>query len=200
MKLIAPFFFLFLFSCGTESENSNQVEISKEHSIPPEENPSLETMLNGMLAPNVTDKNGSKHGHWCLYGKDDPARGYPDHGKIEQGSYEDDKKTGIWIYYSPEGAIDSMISYDSETPEHTNSGLNKHDANGFKNGYWIVYGSYFPERGYPADAKVEEGRFKDDLKDGRWIYFGKDGEVDSAVIYENNTVTNVWMPGKKWND
>ncbi|MBK9590180.1 MAG: hypothetical protein IPO32_01365 [Crocinitomicaceae bacterium] len=153
-------------------------------------------MLDGNAAPNFTDENGLRQGNWCIYGKDEPARGYPDQAKIEEGPYEDSKKVGDWVYYSPEGAIDSMISYDSDVPLHTNS-RNLVDTDGLKNGYWMFYGRDIPARGYPADAKLEEGRFEDDIKVGRWIYFGKDGRVDSTVTYENNAVVNVWMPGKK---
>ncbi len=197
MKLVAPLFFLILFSCGSESENSNQVEITQESTHSNIDKPIVEEILSGISAPNFTDVNGMRQGYWCMYGKDEPARGYPDQAKIEEGPYEGSKKVGNWIYYSPEGAIDSIISYDSVTPEHTTSGLYQRDANGFKNGYWIFYGKDFPARGYADLAKLEEGRFEDDLKVGRWIYFDKDGDVDSTVTYENNVVTNVWMPGKK---
>lgn len=189
MKLIVPFFFLVLFSCGTESENSNQVErpLEKNNSA---DRPKVESMLEYLAAPNLKDGNGLKQGHWCFYGRDLPERNYPDVGKIEEGSYEDSKKVGDWIYYIPEGAIDSIISYETGVPVGTRTGINLVDANGFKNGYWMFYGKDFPARGYPADAKLEEGRFKDDVKDGRWIYFGKEGKVDSIVIYEEGVVSN----------
>jgi hypothetical protein len=197
MKYVVPYFFLILFSCGTESENTNQIEIAKENTNAPKDNPTFEKMLDGLAAPNVKDGNGFRQGHWCIYGKDVPASGYPDDGKIEEGSYEDDKKSGDWIYYSPEGAIDSMISYDSGISKRPSTGINYVDKDGLKNGYWMFYGRDIPARGFPADAKIEEGRFKDDIKDGRWIYFGKDGRVDSTVTYENNAVVNVWMPRNK---
>lgn len=197
MKLVAPLFFLTLVSCGTESENSNRDEITKEQLVSQEDNPTFEQMLDGISAPNFTDENGLKHGHWCFYGKDLPERNYPDVGKIEEGSYEDSKKVGDWVYYSPEGAIDSMISYDSGISKRPGTGINYVDTDGLKNGYWMFYGRDMPARGYPADAKLEEGRFEDDIKVGRWIYFGTDGRVDSTVTYENNAVINVWMPGKK---
>jgi hypothetical protein len=189
MKLIVPFFFLILFSCGTESENSNRDEITKEQLVSPKDNPTFEKILDGISAPNFTDENGLRQGYWCLYGRDDPARGYPDVGKIEEGSYEASKKAGDWIYYSPEGAIDSMISYDSGISKRPDTGINYVDTDGLKNGYWMFYGSDMPARGYPADAKLEEGRFEDDIKVGRWIYFAKDGEVDSIVIYEEGVVS-----------
>lgn len=191
MKLIAPLFFVILVSCGRELDNSNQVEITQESTCPDTYSPTVQKMLGGMSGANCTDANGFKQGHWCLYGSDDPAKGHPDQAKIEEGSYEDSKKVGSWIYYSPVGAIDSIISYRTSVPKHDRSQINLVDADGLKNGYWIFYGADFPARGYAAGAKLEEGRFEDDIKVGRWIYFGKEGEVDSTVVYESDRFTKV---------
>lgn len=49
------------------------------------------------------------------------------------------------------------------------------DANGLKQGYWIVYGKDAPEKGYPSEGKIEEGEFKDSKKEGTWIMYHKDG-------------------------
>src|SRR5688572_4452031 len=55
------------------------------------------------VAPNETDANGLKQGHWCFYGKDMPEKGYPDEGKIEEGTFVDSKKHGEWIMYHKDG-------------------------------------------------------------------------------------------------
>ncbi|MBD3638894.1 MAG: hypothetical protein HUJ25_16190 [Crocinitomicaceae bacterium] len=44
-----------------------------------------------------------KQGYWIVYGRDNPSKGYPADGKIEEGYYEDDRKTGMWIKYHPDG-------------------------------------------------------------------------------------------------
>lgn len=47
--------------------------------------------------------------------------------------------------------------------------------NGMKQGYWIVYGKDKPDKGYPADGKIEEGRYLDNRKHGLWIKYYPDG-------------------------
>lgn len=52
---------------------------------------------------NQIDVNGRKQGHWIYYGKDRPELGYPSEGKVEEGSYKDDRKQGIWTKYHNDG-------------------------------------------------------------------------------------------------
>lgn len=47
--------------------------------------------------------------------------------------------------------------------------------NGMKQGYWIVYGKDSPDKGYPLEGKIEEGRYLDDRKNGLWIKYHRDG-------------------------
>ena len=47
--------------------------------------------------------------------------------------------------------------------------------NGMKQGYWIVYGRDFPNKGYPDNGKIEEGPYLDDRKHGFWIKYFDDG-------------------------
>lgn len=47
--------------------------------------------------------------------------------------------------------------------------------NGMKQGYWIVYGKDKPEKGYPENGKIEEGRYVDNRKQGIWIKYHPDG-------------------------
>ena len=46
---------------------------------------------------------------------------------------------------------------------------------GMKQGYWIVYGKDDLSKGYPADGKIEEGRYVDNRKEGTWIKYHEDG-------------------------
>jgi len=54
-------------------------------------------------ATNQKDAQGWKQGFWIVRGKDMPEKNYPAEGKIEEGNYLDDKKTGEWIMYHPDG-------------------------------------------------------------------------------------------------
>src|SRR5688500_10758265 len=52
---------------------------------------------------------------------------------------------------------------------------NQKDANGWKQGWWIVMGKDMPEKGYPTEGKIEEGNYKDDKKTGEWTMYHTDG-------------------------
>lgn len=67
-------------------------------------------------APNCIDKGGLRQNHWCIYGNDDPAKGYPSEGKIEEGVYKDGVKHKQWNYYKKNGKdIDSIVIYNMGT-------------------------------------------------------------------------------------
>lgn len=65
--------------------------------------------------------------------------------------------------------------------------LNQLNEDGKKEGYWILYGADFPERGYPIDGRVEEGTYVKGLKNGVWKKYFKDGET---VRLEGNYTNN----------
>ena len=76
----------------------------------------------------------------------------------------------------------SNIELEGIDPQATN----QKDANGWKQGYWIFYGKDMPEKGYPAEGKIEEGNFKDDKKTGEWIMYHKDGATPRTKgVFEN---------------
>jgi antitoxin component YwqK of YwqJK toxin-antitoxin module len=52
---------------------------------------------------NRLDENGRKQGCWIYFGKDRPESGYPAEGKIEEGNYLNDRKTGVWTKYHKDG-------------------------------------------------------------------------------------------------
>ncbi len=65
--------------------------------------------------------------------------------------------------------------------------INKKDTEGRKQGRWIYFGKDRPQEGYPADGKIEEGDYKDDRKEGKWIKYHNDGETPKLVgEYVNN--------------
>ncbi len=48
---------------------------------------------------NQKDEQGLKQGYWIFYGKDIPEKGYCDSCKVEEGTYLDDRKNGLWTMY-----------------------------------------------------------------------------------------------------
>lgn len=57
---------------------------------------------------NIKDEQGRKQGKWIFYGKDRPAAGYPAEGKIEEGTYRDDRKEGLWVKYHNDGVTKKL--------------------------------------------------------------------------------------------
>lgn len=59
------------------------------------------------------------------------------------------------------------------------SDINRTDAQGQRQGYWIIKGSMTSEPDYKPEEKVEEGTYKNNRKDGLWKNTGP--EENSAV-------------------
>jgi antitoxin component YwqK of YwqJK toxin-antitoxin module len=56
-------------------------------------------------ATGYIDAAGLKQGYFIIYGRDVPEKTeYPLDGKVEEGAYKDNKKTGEWIIYHTDGA------------------------------------------------------------------------------------------------
>jgi len=85
----------------------------------------------------------------------------------------------LLIFFSCQIAL--AQSTDSDTLAQ-----NQVDANGLKQGYWIVFNSIKKLPNYPADAKVEEGTYADSKKAGIWKMFYSSGILKSEITYTNN--------------
>ena len=67
---------------------------------------------------NKTDKEGKKQGKWIYFGKDRPEAGYPENGKIEEGTFQDDRKEGYWTKYYNDGKTPKLKGeYENNRPK-----------------------------------------------------------------------------------
>ncbi len=83
---------------------------------------------NGQDGINVTGPDGKKQGKWIYYGKDRPDAGIPATGKVEEGTFKDDRKEGIWIKYHTDGATPKLKGeYENNRPKGS---FTKYWANG----------------------------------------------------------------------
>ena len=79
-------------------------------------------------------------------------------------------------FASPVGNVDTPTRIEQE-------GVKPEDAPNAKNdkgqpvGMWIIWGSMKPEKGYPAEGRIEEGPYVDGRKNGTWIKYHKDGKT-----------------------
>jgi len=65
---------------------------------------------------NKSDNKG-KQGLWIYLGKDRPSLGYPPDGKIEEGSYKDSRKEGVWVRYYKDGVTKKLKgTYSNNRP------------------------------------------------------------------------------------
>lgn len=55
--------------------------------------------------------------------------------------------------------------------------INQKDTAGLKQGYWVIYGKDQPEKGFCDTCLVEEGFYKDDRKNGKWMFYYQNGNL-----------------------
>lgn len=63
--------------------------------------------------------------------------------------------------------------------------VNKVDAKGQRQGYWIVKGEMLEDKAYKPDEKVEEGNYKDNRKEGLWKKYWPGGKIRNEINYTN---------------
>lgn len=66
------------------------------------------------------------------------------------------------------------------------AGTNVTDANGWKQGHWVIKASMKPTPGYGPDAILEEGDYKDNKKVGMWKTYYASGKLKSEIEHKNN--------------
>jgi antitoxin component YwqK of YwqJK toxin-antitoxin module len=76
----------------------------------------------------------------------------------------------------------SIISY-SQT---TNDSINRTDAEGKRQGKWIITNKIAQKVGYADNQKVEDGIYVDGKKKGIWREYYANGNLKSVITYENN--------------
>ncbi len=127
---------------------------------------------------NLRDESGKKQGRWVYLGKDRPEEGYPVDGKIEEGSYVDDRKEGVWIKYHTDGITPKLKGeYANNRPSGSYEKLN-------------IKGVVI-EKGF-----FSSGRYRDSL-----IRFHDNGEVAYQGFYnelgnEEGKVRHFYANGK----
>ncbi len=56
------------------------------------------------------------------------------------------------------------------------------DANGLKQGKWVLLGKDLPETGVESDAIAEEGTFQNGQKTGAWVRYDKSGKTPISLM------------------
>jgi antitoxin component YwqK of YwqJK toxin-antitoxin module len=79
-----------------------------------------------------------------------------------------------------------IISQPSESSNDQDSAIDYVDANGLKQGHWIILNKTAKLPGYTDDQKVEEGKFQDSKKQGIWEQYYPNGFVKNKLTYKDN--------------
>jgi len=69
----------------------------------------------------------------------------------------------------------------------------KTDANGKKQGHWIVKGKHQPEKKYPMEDKIKEGDFKDSRKTGEWTFYYVGNVPKLKTTFVNNKASGKYI-------
>lgn len=85
---------------------------------------------------NETDENGLRQGYWKITGAISQEDGYRNDRVVEEGKYEDGRRTDLWRKFYPTGTVRSEITY----------------VNDFPRGLYRVY--------YPSGKVEEEGEWQ----------------------------------------
>lgn len=102
---------------------------------------------------NVRDSNNQKQGWWKIYNDDGKYKGYETNQLVEEGEYLNNKKTGVWTKYYPNGNKKHELTF----------------ANNIANGYAKIY--------YRNGQLQEEGIWKMNQWAGEYKYYYENGTL-----------------------
>lgn len=75
------------------------------------------SIFSGLAQPNKKDEKGLKQGYWTVKGKHRPGAGIAAEGKVEEGKYVNNRKTGIWTKYFRDGKTPKLKgNYQNNRP------------------------------------------------------------------------------------
>ncbi len=161
---------------------------------------------------NQKDAQGRKQGHWIIFGKDRPEKGYPEEGKIEEGPYKDDRKNGQWIKYHKDGMTKKLVGeyvnnrpkgafvkyYPDGTPKEEGvfeSGKHKGTLKRYYENGQVSQEKNFNDLGkedgrqviyYPNGQIQYEYTTKNGVKEGKAIRYTEDGKIKEETTYGPN--------------
>ena len=110
---------------------------------------------------NVKDANDQKQGWWKIHNTDGKYKGYEAGQLVEEGEYLNNRKTGVWTKYYPNGNKKHELTF----------------ANNIANGYAKIY--------YRNGQLQEEGIWKMNRWAGQYKYYYEDGTLKYDWSYNS---------------
>lgn len=111
---------------------------------------------------NVKDASNQKQGWWKIYNTDGKYKGYDIGQLVEEGEYLNNRKTGVWTKYYPNGNKKHELTF----------------ANNIANGYAKIY--------YRSGQLQEEGIWKMNRWSGQYKYYYEDGTLKYDWSYNSS--------------
>lgn len=108
---------------------------------------------------NIRDASNQKQGWWKIQNNDGKYKGYESNQLVEEGEYVNNKKTGVWTKYFPNGNKKHELTF----------------ANNIANGYAKIY--------YRSGQLQEEGIWKLNKWQGQYKYYYENGSMKYDWTY-----------------
>jgi antitoxin component YwqK of YwqJK toxin-antitoxin module len=124
---------------------------------------------------NKKDAAGMKQGRWLVFNKDGKHVGYGENQLVEEGRYADNKKTGVWLKFWPNGQKKHEITFANNI------------ASGFAKFYYKS-GNLQEEGMWESNKWVGEYRyyFENGNKQYEWKYNASGKREGEQVYYHEN--------------
>jgi antitoxin component YwqK of YwqJK toxin-antitoxin module len=149
---------------------------------------------------NITDKRGMKQGYWKIMGYMINSAQYSPNSLVEEGSYTDNKKEGLWKCYWPNGEAKYEINYNKNRP---NGEYVIYYDNGQieESGTWDINKNVGEFKRYFSNGNAQQEFFFDPSgkRNGIQRYYHDNGQVAMEVNIvngkENGVLRRYWEDG-----
>ncbi|HTL82326.1 MAG TPA: hypothetical protein VL651_11500 [Bacteroidia bacterium] len=136
----------------------------------------------GDTLTNQVDAAGKRQGWWIITGAMKKDTKYQPTAKVEEGSYKDSQKTGVWTEYYPSGNKKSELTYVNNRP---NGHAVMYNDNGTKSeeGTWVGTRWVGDYKLYYDDGTPRQSFNYSQLgqRDGKQVYYHPNGKVAIEV-------------------
>lgn len=148
--------------------------------------------ISGNDTINGTDANGRKQGKWIIYGSSRPGDCYSADQKVEEGNYQDNRKTGIWFEYYCNGKVKSRVTFVNGRPHgsvklfHDNGKISEEGT--WINNRWVGNYKLYYDNGQVQHEFVfnESGR-----REGLQKYYFENGQLAIEGNFDNGKESGV---------
>lgn len=87
---------------------------------------------------------------------------------------------------------DSVAAKKDQAAAPDTDELNYTDANGLRQGHWIITETMQQDNRYSPGAKVEEGTYKDGKREGVWKSYFPNGNLKTEGMFTEDRLIGEW--------